>query len=212
MFGQRLKTLREQSNMTQEEVSDKINITARTLGNYENEDRRPNPETLTKLANFYNVTTDYILGLSDNPHTNSINTNAQEIKETISIPILGNIRAGRPLFTEEHMKGELLMPRKTLTDSFQHFILEVIGDSMTGDNISEGDLVLIRVQDYIDYEGQIAAVIIDDDESCLKHIYISDDKEYIILRSSNPKYPDIVRPNNQVYINGVLTGFFKQTL
>lgn len=79
-----------------------------------------------------------------------------------------------------------------------------------GDGINEGDMILIKVQNHIDYEGQIAAVIINDQESCLKHVYVSDNKDYIILRSSNLVYQDIVRPSNQIHINGVLAGYFKK--
>lgn len=211
MFGTRLKNLRIQAGMTQDEVAEKIGTNARTLGYYEKEERRPNPEMLIKLADFFNVTTDYILGRSNNPHETHIVSNSSLPEETTIIKILGNIRAGQPLFADEHIKGEILMSKKTLTSGYEHFVLEVTGDSMIGDNIFEGDMVLIRVQDYIDHEGQIAAVIVDDNDSCLKHVYFSEDKNYVILRSSNPKYHDIVRPVNQVHINGVLAGYFKST-
>lgn len=211
MFGERLKKLREQSSMIQDEVSEKLGISARTLGYYENEDRRPNPEMIVKLADFYNVTSDYILGLSDNPHNNYELSNSEVSEKATIVKILGNIRAGQPLFTREHIKGEILMSNKTLTSGYQHFILEVTGDSMVGDNIKEGDMILIRVQNYIDYEGQIAAVVIGE-ESCLKHVYTTENKDYIILRSSNEKYQDIVSSPNQIHINGVLAGYFNLSI
>lgn len=212
LFGARLKKLRENSHMTQEEVGSAVGISDRTLGFYENEKRRPNPEMLIALADFFNVTTDYILGRSDDPHSNFAASNALLPTEPIPIKVLGDIRAGRPLFANEHIKGEILMPKEALTSGYDHFVLNVIGDSMIGDSLMERDMVVIRVQNHIDYEGQIAAVIVDDNESCLKHVHFTEDKNYVILRSSNPKYPDIVRPANQVHICGVLSGYFKKAI
>ncbi len=209
MLGERLKKLREQSGLYQDDVAETIGTSGRNIGYYENGDRRPNPEMLVKLADFYNVSVDYLLGRSDNPHDSFVSSNVKNNNST-TVKILGNIRAGRPLFAYEHIKGELNLPQKLLTTGYQHFVLEVIGDSMIDAGIKEGDLVLIRVQNFLDHDGQIAAVIVDDNEACLKHAYISDDKKHFVLRSANPNYHDIVRPAQDVHINGVLTGFFRK--
>lgn len=211
MFGKRLKKLREQAGLFQEAVAEAVGTSSRNIGYYENMDRRPNPEMLIKLANFYNVSVDYLLGRSDNPHDSFVSSNIKN-NTTVVIKILGNIRAGRPLFANEHIKGELSLPQKLLTSEYEHFILEVVGDSMTGAGIKEGDFVLVRVQNFLDHDGQIAAVIVDDNEACLKHAYVSDDKKHMVLRSANPEYHDIVRPVQSVHINGVITGFFQRTL
>ena len=114
MFGKRLKKLREQAGLFQEAVADAVGTSSRNIGYYENMDRRPNPEMLIKLANFYNVSVDYLLGRSDNPHDSFVSSNIKN-NTTVVIKILGNIRAGRPLFANEHIKGELSLPQKLLT-------------------------------------------------------------------------------------------------
>lgn len=63
----RLRSARENKNLTQLQVAKLTGITNTTLSNYENATSRPDPDTLKLLAKTYNVTADYLLGLSDNP-------------------------------------------------------------------------------------------------------------------------------------------------
>lgn len=66
-IGSRIKELRNLKKLTAEKVANSIDIDRSTLSNIERGDKTPGMEILIKLANFYNVTTDYILGLSDSP-------------------------------------------------------------------------------------------------------------------------------------------------
>ena len=68
MLSKRLKELRKLNNDTQKSVAKAIGITERGYQNYETEQRQPTVEILTKLANYFNVTSDYLLGLSDIPN------------------------------------------------------------------------------------------------------------------------------------------------
>ena len=61
----RLRDLREDSDLTQQAVADFLNIKQSTYSQYENEKRQIPIEALIKLAGFYKVSTDYILGISN---------------------------------------------------------------------------------------------------------------------------------------------------
>lgn len=61
-FGEMLAELRQDRHMTQEQLADKIFVTIGTISNYENGVHFPDVEKLVKLADFFNVTTDYLLG------------------------------------------------------------------------------------------------------------------------------------------------------
>lgn len=61
----KLKELREENNLTQSQLADYLNIKQNTYSQYENEKRQLPIDVLIKLAKFYKVTTDYILGLED---------------------------------------------------------------------------------------------------------------------------------------------------
>jgi HTH-type transcriptional regulator, competence development regulator len=68
VLGDRLRKLRLDKKLTQEELGKKINVTKVSISGYENGNRTPDTETLQKLADFFNVTTDYLLGRTDNPN------------------------------------------------------------------------------------------------------------------------------------------------
>lgn len=61
----RLKELRIERGLTQQQLADEIKCTRQAYSRYELGEREPDYETLIMFANFYNVTTDYILGLSN---------------------------------------------------------------------------------------------------------------------------------------------------
>lgn len=65
MLKDRLKKLREDSELTKKEVAIKVGITERAYIAYEYGERDVSTETLSKLADFYNVSTDYLLGRDD---------------------------------------------------------------------------------------------------------------------------------------------------
>ena len=65
MIGIRIKLLREELNLKQEELAKKIDVSPSAIGMYERDLREPNDEITLKLANFFGVTTDYLLGKSD---------------------------------------------------------------------------------------------------------------------------------------------------
>lgn len=62
----RLKSLREDSDIKQKEIADFLHIKQNTYSQYENGQRQLPIEILIQLAKYYKVSTDYILGLSDN--------------------------------------------------------------------------------------------------------------------------------------------------
>ena len=63
MLGKQLKMLREIKGKSQQEVCSALNIEQSTLANYENDKRIPKIEILIKLAEYYNISVDCLLGL-----------------------------------------------------------------------------------------------------------------------------------------------------
>ena len=60
-----LKKLRKERHITQEELSIALEISLRTYGRYESGEREPNASILWRMADFYGVTTDYLIGRTD---------------------------------------------------------------------------------------------------------------------------------------------------
>lgn len=61
-MGQRIAALRKERNMSQSETAKRLNISTSTLSMYETGNREPNNEILSKIADFFSVSTDYLLG------------------------------------------------------------------------------------------------------------------------------------------------------
>lgn len=64
-FQNRLKQLREESNLTQLELAQKFNITSQTISQYERGIRTPDFNLLNSIADFFGVSVDYLLGRTD---------------------------------------------------------------------------------------------------------------------------------------------------
>lgn len=66
-FGTRLRELRKAKRISQEELGKVIHVSKVSISGYENDTREPSQEALTALANYFDVTTDYLLGLNQTP-------------------------------------------------------------------------------------------------------------------------------------------------
>lgn len=65
MKGSRIKLLREEKNLKQDELAKILSISPSAIGMYERDEREPNDELTLKIAEYFNVTTDYLLGKTD---------------------------------------------------------------------------------------------------------------------------------------------------
>lgn len=78
MLTKRLKSLRESKQLTQQELADKLNLSRVRYNNYETGKRSPDYDTLQVIANFYDVSIDYLLGNTDNPNSEIVLTDKDE--------------------------------------------------------------------------------------------------------------------------------------
>ncbi|NLA04346.1 MAG: transcriptional repressor LexA [Firmicutes bacterium] len=119
------------------------------------------------------------------------------------VPLIGRIRAGRPLFAEENFEGHLPLPAD-FTAGGDYFILRVEGESMTGAGIQEGDLVLVRRQRTLE-NGEIGAFLLDD-EATIKHFFR--EKDSVRLQPANERFAPI--RTREVEILGRVTGLYRR--
>lgn len=78
-FGKRLRILRKNRNLTQKELADRFNVGESTIGMYERDEREPSFEFVKQLADFFNVTTDYLLGRTDDPNPPGSDSDNEEL-------------------------------------------------------------------------------------------------------------------------------------
>ncbi|ADQ04376.1 transcriptional regulator, XRE family [Caldicellulosiruptor owensensis OL] len=206
LFGLRIRELREKQGLQQKDVAKKLNISNQALSNYELGKRMPSLEMVKKFADFFNVSTDYLMGLTNSPNPNQDddvvkkflenNPDVRPVGKMIPIPIIGTVRAGSDgsLACEEYLGSELVEV-DTVKDG-EYFFLRVKGDSMYPE-IFEGDLVLVRKQPDVE-SGELAVVIVNGDEGVVKKVIKKENA--IILQSVNPKYEPIVITEGQDFM------------
>lgn len=68
--GDRIRTIREKLELTGEEFGNLLSVTKTAVSNWENNNRKPDSDMIIKIAKLGNVTTDYLLGLTNDPNTN----------------------------------------------------------------------------------------------------------------------------------------------
>lgn len=84
MFKTRIKELRNKHNLTMSELGDKLGVGKSAIAGYESGQRNPKIETLHKLSSIFNVSADYLLGLTDNPTPVEESTNLAKLIENNS--------------------------------------------------------------------------------------------------------------------------------
>ena len=155
----RLKLLRINNNKTQKEIADYLGISDVAYYYYETEKRDMSPDTIKKLSDYYNVSTDYLLGKSEEKNVS---------KKYYMCPVYGRIAAGLPSWAEQIIEGRIPIDpdMMNIANPEECFFLRVNGESMNKE-IANGGYALIRRTDFVE-NGDIAVVIVGDNEATLK--------------------------------------------
>jgi len=120
-------------------------------------------------------------------------------KVTIEVPLVGTIAAGQPIEAIETFGETITVSKDEVGKYGKNYALRVQGNSMIDEGIFDGDIVVIRKQEFAD-NGQTVVAIIDDDEATLKKLYR--EKNRIRLQPANPALFPIYR--EEVEIRGVV--------
>ncbi len=128
-------------------------------------------------------------------------------KKTLSIPLLGRVRAGEPILAIENIEGYFELD-KNLISSRDVFLLRVQGDSMIEDHIQDGDFALVKPQANAE-NGEIVVALIED-EATIKRIFVNQD--LIRLEPAHPHLEPIVvkKGEKEVSIVGKVVGIFRK--
>ncbi len=121
------------------------------------------------------------------------------------LPFLGRIAAGRPI---EALPGDetVAIPGHLLHGRAEHYVLKVVGDSMIGEGIHDGDLVVIERRDKAD-PGEMVVALVGSDAT-LKRFFPEGDK--VRLQPSNPAMQAIFVPARDLKVQGVVVGLMRK--
>ena len=197
-LGERLRTLRESRDETQDEVGAAVGLTGKAVWAWEKDINAPRMGVVERLAKHFNVSKSYIMGEEEEaPLPSSLRPISSLHHQRV--PLIGKVAAGQPILAEEDYDTFVTSPVEC------DVALEVEGESMVPTYLP-GDIIYIKHQPTV-RDGQVAVVLIDD-EATLKHVYR--DPDGLTLLSDNPDFPRIVVKGNEheyIGIYGVPVGY-----
>lgn len=163
------------------------------------------PPTLREIAAHFKISAkasyDHLKALAKKnylkmhgPFSRSIELISSPDDETlVTIPLLGSVAAGKPLFAVENLEGEIKIPKNYLKN-VKYFALHVRGDSMQEAGILDGDLAIIACQEQAQNGDIVVAVL--DEAVTLKRFYR--EKNRIMLKAENKNFAPIYTQNVKI--------------
>lgn len=185
-FLERYTMLKKERHLTDAKVLADCGL-GRNSAQYWKNGRIPIPSTQKLLANYFDVSVEYLMGETDERKPvidlNKAGFETFPYVETPVRPIYGTVSAGTGVIAEQIVLGYERVEPQYAND--RYFWLSVKGDSMSP-VFTDGDLLLIQHTDTLE-SGTIAAVLIDNEEGLVKQVLKSNDT--VTLLSYNPAYP-----------------------
>ncbi|XDZ67440.1 transcriptional repressor LexA [Alphaproteobacteria bacterium LSUCC0226] len=123
----------------------------------------------------------------------------------VSLPLLGRIAAGTPIEALSDPTNHLEIPA-SMVGSGEHFALEIVGDSMIGAGILDGDTVVIQRAETARH-GEIVVALINQQEATLKTLLKEPGR--VGLEAANPKYETRYFSTGEVEVQGKLAGLIR---
>ena len=207
-IGELIREYRENNDLAQREFAAKAGISNAMISYIE---RNVNPstnkpmslsfETYLKIANAMGMDITELFKTVDSA-VDILPANIQKISkiQMKTVPLIGSVAAGGPILATEEHSVVISAPDKA------DYALEIVGESMVPTYLP-GDIIYIREQPTIDYDGQVAVVLLDD-EATVKHIYPQ--KDGLLLISDNPAYAPMMKKYEDysvIKILGKVCGF-----
>lgn len=171
-IGEKIKGLRESRGLTQRNLALRLEISNATISRIEKNIVIPDLNTINKIANFFNVKTDYLIGKEDNLKT---------CKCGVKIPVLGTIPAGIPIEAVENIL-DFEEITEEMASKGDYFALKVKGNSMMP-TILDGDVVIVKRQEDAE-SGKVCVVVVNGFDATLKEI--KKDEQGICVLPHNP--------------------------
>lgn len=181
MLKDRMKSLRNEYGISQQELADRMGISFAAISMYERGLRDPSTETIIKMAEILHCSVDYLLGVTDNRKN-------LDTSNLYHVPLYGTISAGVPNWVNDSIEGYIPLDVKLLDlyNPEEYFFLKIKGDSMNKVIVS-GAYALIHKQNFVE-NGDIAVVLVNGDDATLKKFTRKNGTIILEPMSTNPSY------------------------
>lgn len=201
-FGNKIKKLRKEKGLTQEQLGDAFNITKTGISYWENGKTMPNMDMVGKLASYFGVTTDYLI--------KEKNSDISPRPVPYQIPLYSSISCGLGMFIDDCVEDYIAVPDRYIHKGHEYFANTACGDSMIGAGIHDGDVLVFERTPTVE-NGEIGVFCIDNNDAVCK-TFRRLSNGLIMLESSNPKYdPIMIDCTNECFRTiGKLIGSFRK--
>ena len=193
-----LKSRRIELGLTMLEVAKAIGVSEATISRYESGIiKNMRRDRIEKYAKVLKVNPALLISVEMEEMHNELSLlmnkydNIKPIKLK-RFPLLGEIACGEPIFANEDKENYIMADMDINAD----FCLTAKGDSMINARINNGDIVFIKEMSMVE-NGDIAAVIIDD-EATLKKVYYYPNKNKLVLFPENPDFEPLVYTDEEL--------------
>lgn len=184
---EKIKDLLTKNNISAYKLSLAIGLNKTFLTDWTSGKSKPSVPALTKIADYFNVSVDYLLGREEPHFVQSFSENEMYI-----FPVIGTIAAGYDGLGEEDYTGEdiKIPPHLIKThDPNDYFVLKVKGDSMYP-LLEDGDKVLVRRCSTVE-SGTVAAIGYNGDDATVKKVEYIQGENWMRLVPRNPNFPTV---------------------
>lgn len=185
----KIRELRTKCGMNQKEFAAILNVAPNTYNQWETGKRQPDYNVLKKMADYFDVSIDYLVGRTDISHPP---------RKGVRIPVYGNVAADVPILAIENYDSDDPDDWEEIDEKMaangEYIALRIKGDSMEP-KISTGDVVIIRIQPDAE-TGDIVVAMVNGDEATVKKL--KKRPEGILLIPSNPKYEPMFYTNEDI--------------
>lgn len=178
-FQKNLVRLFDETGKLKKDLADYVGVSANTVTSWCAGQKVPRMDKLDMICAFFHVERSDLLQAHD---SSSDSANRIDALDMIKIPVLGRVVAGDPREAIQEADEFMYIPSMDHRRSEDYFALRVFGESMEP-NLMDGDIAIVRIQPDID-SGQVAVVLIDNQDSTVKRVFKSQDG--ITLVADNP--------------------------
>ena len=180
-IGDKIRMLRKQKGLTQTELGEKLGVKTNAVSKWECGRVEDIPMSKVKaMSVLFDVPPSFLIDDEQLPS----NATPLDVQSFHRIPILGRIAAGLPLYAEQNIEGYTMTD---LNGGAEYFALRVKGDSMNAARIQEGDVLIVRRQEEVE-NGEVAIVMVGDDDATVKRFYSTGNTVTLMPQSTNPQH------------------------
>lgn len=189
MFWERFNYLCANKGVSANAAAKDLSIASGTVSEWK-KGRVPLNSTLKKIAEYFDVPVDYLLGQPSR--------HQKPVSGGVRIPVFGDVAAGIPILAIENYDSDDPDDWEEISQKMasggDYFALRIHGDSMEP-KISNGDIVIVRIQDTVE-NNEIAIVRVNGEEATCKRVQKT--PEGLALLPTNPSYEPMFFTPKQV--------------